>query len=155
MTGVIRKATLDDAPLAGQIVHHFQQSTLWMPKLYSLDEVTKLCRTMIERDWVTVNEHQGRMVGFLARDRTEVCSLYLADDVKGQGFGRALLAEAKLASPELVLRTFEANMAARRFYHRQGFIEIGRGDGSKNDEGLPDVFLHWARDEQLGEDITE
>jgi len=84
------------------------------------------------------------VVGFLARDRAEVCSLYLTDGIRGRGFGRALLAEAKAASPHLLLRTFEANAAARRFYHRQGFIEIGRGDGSNNDEGLPDIFLHWA-----------
>lgn len=145
MTVHIRAATADDAQAAGEIVHQFQQGTTWMPNLYSLDEVTKLCRTMIDRGWVTVAEVQGQMVGFLARDRSEVCSLYLADDARGQGFGRALLEEAKEVSPELVLRTFEANEAARRFYHRQGFIEIGRGDGTNNDEGLPDIFLQWAQ----------
>lgn len=144
MSGVIRKAENDDAHAAGAIVYQFQQGTNWMPKLYTLEEVTMFCRTMIERGWVTVAKDQGRVVGFLARDRVEVCSLYLADGIRGRGFGRALLAEAKAASPQLLLRTFEANTAARRFYHRQGFIEIGRGDGSTNEEGLPDIFLQWA-----------
>ena len=142
---LIRAANADDVQAAGEIVHQFQQGTNWMPNLYSLEAVTKLCRTMIDRGWVTVAQSQGRMVGFLARDRVEVCSLYLADDARGRGFGRALLDEAKVASPELVLRTFEANAAARRFYHRQGFIEIGRGDGTKNEEGLPDIYLQWAQ----------
>jgi len=144
MSGGVRKAQDNDAQAAGAIVYQFQQGTNWMPKLYALEEVIRFCRIMIDRGWVTVAQDQGRVVGFLARDRAEVCSLYLADGIRGRGFGRALLAEAKEASPQLLLRTFEANTAARRFYHRQGFIEIGRGDGSTNEEGLPDIFLQWA-----------
>lgn len=144
MNAVVRCACLGDAQATGRILFEFQQGTDWMPKLYALDEVIGFCAIMIERGWVTVAQDQGRVVGFLARDRDEVCSLYLAAAVRGRGFGRALLADAKAASPRLVLRTVEANEAAQRFYHRQGFIEVERGDGSANEEGLPDITYHWV-----------
>jgi hypothetical protein len=35
-----------------------------------------------------------------------------------------------------------ANEGARRFYARQGFVEIGRSEG-ENEEGLPDVLFRW------------
>jgi ribosomal protein S18 acetylase RimI-like enzyme len=148
MSRIIREARTSDEHAVGEIVYQFQQDTSWMPKLYTLEEVIGFCRTMIDRGWVTVAQNQGRIVGFLARDQEEVCSLYLLSDVRGYGYGRALLAGAKASSPRLVLRTFEANEAARRFYDRQGFIEIGRGDGSTNEEALPDIYLQWADDSE-------
>ncbi|AZV79215.1 GNAT family N-acetyltransferase [Parasedimentitalea marina] len=143
MSGIIREARAFDAQATAEIVYQFQQDTAWMPNLYTLDEVVGFCRTMIDRGWVTVAQEQGQVIGFLARDQEEVCSLYLLAEVRGRGHGRALLANAKASSPRLVLRTFEANEAARRFYHRQGFIEVGRSDGSSNEEALPDIFLQW------------
>lgn len=145
MTVVVRNACSDDAVSTGRILFEFQQGTDWMPKLYTFDEVVGFCRTMIERGWVTVAQDHGRVVGFLARDRDEVCSLYLASDAQGRGFGRALLAQAKEVSSRLTLRTFEANAAAQRFYDRQGFIEIARSDGATNEEGLSDITYQWAK----------
>ncbi|NIZ61798.1 GNAT family N-acetyltransferase [Sedimentitalea sp. CY04] len=148
MSCVIRPAHSGDVRATAEIVHQFQEETAWMPKLYSLEEVVGFCRAMIDRGWVIVAQSQGRVVGFLARDQEEVCSLYLLSNERGNGFGRALLASAKASSPRLLLRTFVANEAAQRFYHRQGFIEIGRGDGSTNEEELPDIYLQWGDDPQ-------
>lgn len=146
MSVIIRPAHISDVQATGEIVYQFQQETTWMPKLYTQDEVVGFCRTMIDRGWVTVAQNKGRVVGFLAQDQEEVCSLYLLSDQRGYGYGRALLASAKATSPRLLLRTFVANEAAQRFYHRQGFIEIGRGDGSTNEESLPDIYLQWGDD---------
>ena len=144
MSCIIRPARTSDVQATGEIVYQFQQETSWMPKLYTREEVIGFCSIMIDRGWVTVAQNQGQVVGFLARDQEEVCSLYLLSERRGNGYGRALLASAKASSPRLLLRTFVANEAARRFYHRQGFIEIGRGDGSTNEESLPDIYLQWA-----------
>jgi chorismate mutase len=38
---------------------------------------------------------------------------------------------------------FESNPRARAFYARHGFVEVGRGDGSENEEGAPDVEMAW------------
>ncbi|MGR3762015.1 GNAT family N-acetyltransferase [Roseobacteraceae bacterium NS-SX3] len=139
----IRPARPTDAGTTGSILYRFQQDTAWMPKLYGEAEVIAFCGTMIDRGWMTVAERGGRVLGFLARDNEEVCALYLAPDACGQGFGRALMEHAKTASPRLILRAFAANQDARRFYLREGFAETARGDGSGNEEGLPDVTFEW------------
>ena len=41
-----------------------------------------------------------------------------------------------------MLWTFVANAPARRFYAREGFVEVRR-TGGENEEGLPDVLLKW------------
>jgi GNAT superfamily N-acetyltransferase len=98
---------------------------------------------MIDAGWVTLAEAEGRALGFIAREGPFIHALYVAEDARGRGVGRALLDHAKAASPALTLRTFEANEEALRFYHRAGFVEAGRGDGRDNDEGLPDIRMDW------------
>ena len=40
-----------------------------------------------------------------------------------------------------------ANLAAQRFYLREGFVEKKRTDGQRNSEGLPDIEYHWHAQE--------
>ncbi|WP_375699239.1 GNAT family N-acetyltransferase [Pseudophaeobacter sp. TrK17] len=139
----LRPASALDAGPTGWILHRFALYTPWMPVLYSEAETIGFCEVMIGHGWVTVAEHDGRVVGFMARDGAEICSLYLAPDARGQGVGKVLLRQAKAAQPALWLRALAANTGARRFYQREGFFETDRSDGSGNDEGLPDVRMEW------------
>lgn len=139
----LRPASALDAGTTGWILHRFALYTPWMPVLYSEAETIGFCKAMIDYGWVTVAERNGRVIGFMARDGAEICSLYLAPDARGQGVGKVLLRQAKAAQPELWLRTLVANTGARRFYQREGFCETDRTDGSGNDEGLPDVRMAW------------
>ncbi|UWQ61793.1 GNAT family N-acetyltransferase [Leisingera caerulea] len=143
MTLALRPAAPLDAGAVGDILYRFQQDTEWMPKLYTSAEVISFCGMMIDRGWVTVAERDGSIAGFLAQDGQEVCSLYLAPGACGQGAGKALLDEAKSSAPRLTLRTFAANIRAQKFYQREGFAETGRGDGTGNEEGLPDIAYEW------------
>ncbi|UWQ73892.1 GNAT family N-acetyltransferase [Leisingera sp. M658] len=143
MTLSLRPANPLDAGTAGAILYRFQQGTEWMPELYTWAEAIAFCGVMIDRGWVTVAVRGGRVQGFLARDGAEVCALYLAPGACGQGAGKALLDAAKAAMPRLTLRTFAANEMAQRFYRREGFAETGRGDGTDNEEGLPDIAYEW------------
>jgi len=144
VTHVLRPANPLDAGAVGEILYRFQQDTDWMPKLYSSAEVIFFCGLMIDRGWVTVAERDGCIKGFLAQKEGEVCSLYLAPGACGQGAGKALLDAAKADASRLILRTFAANTRAQRFYLREGFAETGRGDGSGNEEGLPDIAYEWC-----------
>ena len=139
----LRPASALDAGTTGWILHRFALYTPWMPVLYSEAETVGFCKAMIDYGWVTVAERNGRVIGFMARDGAEICSLYLAPDARGQGVGKVLLRQAKAAQPELWLRALVANTGARRFYQREGFCETDRTDGSGNDEGLPDVRMAW------------
>ena len=92
-----------------------------------------------------VTRDNGAACGFLTRNGEDIPALYVADHARGRGLGKALLDDAKTGTPALTLWTFEANARARAFYAREGFTELTRTDGARNDEGLPDIRLGWTR----------
>ena len=65
-------------------------------------------------------------------------------NAQSQGIGRALLAVAMSREPPLRLWVFQRNAAAIRFYCAQGFREIERTDGSRNEEHEPDMLMEWC-----------
>ncbi len=94
---------------------------------------------------VRVLEESGQVLAVCAVEGSWVEQLYVAPGAQGRGLGRALLDEAKAGRDHLDLHTFARNARARRFYAAAGFVEGGHGDGSGNEEGEPDVRLHWDR----------
>lgn len=140
----LRPAVPEDAHVLGTIIGDWVRETGWMPALHTREADRAFVLGLIRETAVTVAE-EGRPVGFLAREGEQVRALCLAPGARGRGVGRALLGAAKAASPRLRLWTFEANAGARRFYAREGFEEVRRTDGSRNEERLPDVCLDWER----------
>ncbi|WP_412073114.1 N-acetyltransferase family protein [Tritonibacter mobilis] len=149
MTYVLRPATPLDASKIGEILYRFEHETPWMPKEHSRVEAIAFCDRMISRGWVTVAEDcsTDMILGFCAQDGAEVCSLYLSPEHTGCGIGKRLLDNAKRQTSKLKLWTFQANLAAQRFYMREGFVEKKRTDGQRNSEGLPDIEYHWHAQE--------
>lgn len=143
-----RPARPTDAGAAGEILYWFTCENDWLPQLYTLAETIAFCGAMIERGWVTIAESEGEVLGFMARDGEEICSLYLSRRGRRQGVGQLLLDTAKSGSDRLWLKAFEANQGARRFYRREGFVETGRGTGADNDENLPDITYVWTRESE-------
>ena len=141
----LRPARDLDAGAVGAILSAFIDQTDWMPRIHTRAEDLAHAAALIRRGWVTVAERDGRVLGFVARQDDDVQALFVAQDAQGAGIGSALLTQAKQARDRLVLWTFLANAGARRFYDRHGFAELERGDGSGNEEGLPDVRLEWRR----------
>ena len=147
MTVILRPARSTDAGTTGAILHGFARENDWMPELHSEAETIAFCGRMIDLGWVTVAEMQGQVAGFLALNGDEVQSLYLADHARGKGIGQQLLDHAKAQRPTLNLYAFQANRRACCFYESNGFVEVARGDGSENDENLPDIKYVWTREE--------
>lgn len=145
MSWVLRAADPLDAGAVGGILADWAGQTDWMPQLYSGAEVIGFAGQMIDRGWVTLACSSGGrdVLGFLARDGCVVHALYVAR--RGQGIGGALIAQAQAEVSDLSLRCFAANRGAQRFYERQGFFVVDRGDGAENDEGLPDIGYQWRR----------
>ncbi|WP_375553516.1 GNAT family N-acetyltransferase [Roseovarius mucosus] len=130
-------------PRLAMILWAFTRATPWLPRVRShWDDLRALAR-VIRWGWVRVIREQGRVAGFLVRDGDILHALYVHPVLRGQGFGRALLAEAKAEAGVLRLWVVEANSAARAFYARQGFVEAARSAGLGNDEGLPDILMVW------------
>jgi GNAT superfamily N-acetyltransferase len=136
----------DAAPLS-RVLANWRNETPWMPKTHTPQEDYAFLSFLIrEAEVVTPRDLLGPH-GFLARDGEEIQGLYLAPNVRGRGLGKALLDHAKARSDRLKLWTFQANGAARRFYAREGFVEVRLTDGAGNDEKLPDVRLVWTRED--------
>ena len=140
----LRAARPTDAGRVGAILSAFTDDTPWMPRIHSRAEDLGHAGLMIDRGWVTVAE-DGAVQGFVAREGDLIHALYVDAGARGQGVGARLLARMQSEAGALRLWTFAANDRAQAFYARHGFAEAARGDGSGNDEGLPDILMTWER----------
>ncbi len=101
-------------------------------------------RSRIENGAVYVSRNQDETDGFVAFSDGYLDCLYLTPEARNRGLGARLLSKAKAESPEgLSLWVLARNEGAIRFYAREGFYENARGDGSDNEEGLPDIQMEW------------
>ena len=83
------------------------------------------------------------IVGLVALQGEWIEQLYVAPGFTGRGIGGELIRVAQRQRPvRLRLWTFEANVGARRFYERHGFVATG-STGGDNEEGAPDVLYEW------------
>lgn len=145
MSGVfLRPAKPTDAGKLGAMITDAVQARDWKPVLWTAAQDVAHAGMLIDRGWVTVAEDaEHRVLGFLAREGEMVHSLFVTQAAQGHGVGLALLNHAKASNARLELWTFVANHGARRFYKREGFVEVERTDGSTNDERLPDIRFEW------------
>ncbi|WP_037841745.1 GNAT family N-acetyltransferase [Streptomyces sp. NRRL WC-3549] len=119
----------------------------YLPRVHS-DEDTLAWITHVvlpgSRVWVAEGP-AGEILGFAALDGDALDQLYLRPDALRRGIGTRLLDRVKAASQgELSLYTFQRNTAARAFYERHGFTAEAYDDGSRNEEGEPDVLYRWT-----------
>lgn len=92
---------------------------------------------------VVIEEHTGKVIGFLASNSQTISQLYIHVDYKNQGIGSRLVNIAKDDSNgSLRLFTFECNKRAQRFYERHGFRVVGRG--FEPTWQLNDVEYEWV-----------
>ena len=85
------------------------------------------------------------LLGFMSLDPATgyIDQIAVAPAVKGQGVAAALIAEARrVCRNQLDLDVNEANPRARRFYEKQGFIQVGTGTSERT--GLPLLKLRWT-----------
>ena len=76
--------------------------------------------------------------------------LYVQPGWERRGVGSRLLAAALQSLPRPVrLYAFEQNHGARGFYERWGFVAIRFGDGTGNEERVPDVLYENSSDQEL------
>jgi len=144
VTLVLMPAESYDASAISEILSDWIDETVWMPRIHTRDENWGFGKRLIDMMDVTITRTDDEIVGFLARREQEIHALYLTASARGRGIGTALIERAKGQTDCLGLWTFQANVDARRFYIRNGFIEDQLTDGQGNDEKLPDVHLTWT-----------
>lgn len=85
-----------------------------------------------------------RPVGFLGMSGRKIDTLFVDPAWHGRGIGRALVTRVLEGGPDLTVDVNEQNGAARAFYRRLGFREVGRS--ALDDNGRPFPLLHLALD---------
>lgn len=117
--------------------------TNWLPRIHPRKDIEARYQNFVikNRKVFVVGDPVEGYLSFDSEDG-EVTSLFV--NRKGEGIGKRLLDHVKGQADRLSLWTFENNTGARRFYAREGFVEVQRTSG-ENEEGLPDVQLIWER----------
>ncbi|RUX04004.1 GNAT family N-acetyltransferase [Mesorhizobium sp. M8A.F.Ca.ET.059.01.1.1] len=137
----LRPAVASDAAAIARILRAALNSFDWMPVIHTPAEDLAFIRDIVlPNQQVTVAEDGADIVGFIAVIGDWVEQLYLDPASTGQGIGSRLLMDATAALPQVKLHCFQANTGARRFYERHGFQAEAFGDGTTNEEGLPDIL---------------
>jgi GNAT superfamily N-acetyltransferase len=142
---VIRRATEEDAEHIAETFARSMATLAFLPPVHTEEEHRRYITEVVPRDhdlWVA--EEDGRVVGLAAVTGETLGHLYVHPDYQGRGIGGALVAQTKELLPNgFTLWTFPANERACRFYEAHGLEAIEFGDGSGNEEGLPDVKYAW------------
>ena len=147
---LLRPAEARGALRIAAILSDWIDATEWMPRIHSrADDREHAAHIIAQMDVRVICRRRllrpALVVGFLARRAHFIHALYLAPEARGRGLGSALIEDAKAESPHLELWCFQANHPARAFYGARGFEVVEIGDGSGNDEKLPDLRLTWSR----------
>jgi ribosomal protein S18 acetylase RimI-like enzyme len=142
---LVRRGRADDAERIAEIFLAARREMTYLPRLHSDEDVRRWIATgLVPGHEVWVAELRGRPVAFAALRDHWLEHLYVAPDAQRLGIGAALLAQAKRVRLDLLdLHVFQQNTGARAFYERHGFTLVERGDGSGNEENLPDARYRW------------
>ncbi|WML33539.1 GNAT family N-acetyltransferase [Clostridium sp. OS1-26] len=114
-------------------------------EIHSFEDHVFFLNNILNRDnEIYIATDNNKVVGIIAFNGNEINQLYIHNDYQGKGLGKKLLDMAKINSKgRLTLYTFEVNHKAQRFYERNGFKIIGRGN--ENEENLNDIKYEWVR----------
>lgn len=91
-------------------------------------------------------DEQGRLAGFMGMTGSNIDSLFLDPDYRGQGLGRLFIDYAieVAALGPVTVDVNEQNTQAVGFYRHMGFVETGRSP--TDDDGRPYPLIHMRRD---------
>ena len=115
---------------------------MWMPRLYSENELLKMVREAIPfRELWVIGNPTSAYVSF-NNDLSQVVALY--SDKPGRGYGKVLLDKVKEGREYIQLWSHSANVLAHRFYHREGFKAAAYKENG--DDGIPEIQFEWYSD---------
>jgi ribosomal protein S18 acetylase RimI-like enzyme len=142
---MIRQAAPQDVDEIAETFSRSLGMLTFLPPLHTEEEHRRFITETVPVDHeIWVAEEDGRVVGLAAVGETTLGHIYVHPDYQRRGLGSQLLEQVKALQPEgFTLWTFPDNEVACRFYERHGLTVSARGDGSGNEEGLPDVQYAW------------
>ncbi|MEV4746558.1 GNAT family N-acetyltransferase [Streptosporangium sp. NPDC049248] len=150
---LVRRAWHGDAERIADVFLAARGQMTYLPQSHT-DEETRawIAGVVVARQETWVAELHGQVTGFAALDGQWLEHLYVAPEAQGHGIGSALLAQVRKVRPGLLdLHVFQRNTGARRFYERHGFTLVTLGDGTDNEENLPDAHYRWRAGSRPGD----
>ena len=134
-----RKGSIDDAARCAEILNKWVETIIWMPRLYSKNELLKMIEEAIPfRELWVIGNPTTAYVSF-NKDLSQVVALY--SDKPGKGYGKVLLDKVKEGRKYIQLWSHSANEPAHRFYQREGFKVAAYKE--KGDDGIPEIQFEW------------
>jgi GNAT superfamily N-acetyltransferase len=145
----LRRARLEDvAALARLYRTTVRESLPFLSRAKTADEDLSFFRDRLfdtTEIWIAEAPISRALLGYIAFRHGFIEHLFVRPDRQGRGLGLLLLQKAQEEAEELSLWTFQQNLAARRFYERNGFVVVMETDGADNEEKTPDVLYRWRR----------
>ena len=134
-----RIGSIDDALRCAEIVNNWVETTKWMPRLYSKQELLEMIEEAIpQREIWVVGKPVSCYISF-NKELSQVVALY--SDKPGKGYGKVLLDKVKKGRKYIHLWSHSANEAAHRFYYREGFKDVAYKE--KGDDGISEIKFEW------------
>ena len=134
-----RRGSKDDAAIYAEILNKWVETTTWMPRLYSENELLKMIEEAIPfRELWVIGNPASAYVSF-NKGLSQVVALY--SNKPGKGYGKVLLDKVKEGREYIQLWSHSANVSAQRFYHREGFKAAAYKE--KGDDGIPEIQFEW------------
>ena len=134
-----RRGSKDDAAICAEILNKWVETTTWMPRLYSENELLKMIEEAIPfRELWVIGNPASAYVSF-NKGLSQVVALY--SNKPGKGYGKILLDKVKEGREYIQLWSHSANVSAQRFYHREGFKAAAYKE--KGDDGIPEIQFEW------------
>lgn len=144
VTTTIRKAQPSDAAGAAEVFIAARATMPYLPNLHSEAETRAFMGDLIAECETWVAERNGKVVGFAVIDGGWLDHLYVHPSRFNTHTGTKLFQHLTTRHPNgFQLWVFQQNVAARRFYERQGCALVRLTDGENNEEHLPDALYVW------------
>jgi len=143
MSFVYRLSSATDATACARIIRAWGAETPWMVPLDHLDPMAASWKDLLASDTAWVAQRNGQVAGFCAREDDNITGLYVTGSARNLGVGKRLLDLAKEDRDWIRVWAYEANRHARRFYRREGLVEICRE--VEPGSGLMNVEHRWHR----------
>lgn len=138
---LIRNATLEDAENIHNIYRYYVENTTitFETEVPTVEEIrSRIEQTLISYPYL-VAEYENQFIGYTyagpfrkrkAYSSSAEISLYLDNEIRGKGFGRALLSNLEIQLREKGIHTMvsvieSSNTGSLRFHEKNGFINAG------------------------------
>ena len=137
-----RRGSEDDAVRCAEILNKWVETTTWMPRLYSKNELLIMIEKAIPlRELWVIGNPASAYVSF-NKGLSQVVALY--SNKPGKGYGKILLDKVKEGREYIQLWSHSANVSAQSFYKREGFKQAAYKENG--DDGIPEIQFEWYSD---------